>query len=309
MSGIVNAIGKVFSPISMLLPKKIGNVVRKVAVGALMVGAVVMTGGAALGLLPSMGAMVGGLGLSAGLTSVLSGAISTGAVGALGGFLKSGSLKGAATGFAMGAATGGIMGATGMLGANGLIGGGKAIAGSSGLLPSSGALAQAPALGLAGSAPSIAGVSLSGAGATASSLLPSIGGAAAAAAPAAVAGAAGALPSIAGLGGGLAQNPMLMSSLLSGVSQAFAPDEYKQRFNAQQEAEQRAAILAYGGGDVNGKKKGGMIQGVYSGQPNPFGTPNYGPPPTGFAASSTYQPRPTRWAWNPATNSVEERPA
>jgi hypothetical protein len=151
----------VFSPISMLLPKKIGNVVRKVAVGALMVGAVVMTGGAALNLLPSMATMVGGLGLSAGVTSILTGAISTGAVGALAGGLTGG-FKGAAKGFLMGAATGGVLGGLGMMPANGLLGGGKA---AGGLLSGTGTLSTAPALGLAGQAPQLAGVSLTNAGA------------------------------------------------------------------------------------------------------------------------------------------------
>ena len=68
MSNPFKAIGKVF--------KKVVKVVKKIALPAIMIGAAVLTGGAALGLLPSVGSMLGagGLGLSAGLTSVISSA-------------------------------------------------------------------------------------------------------------------------------------------------------------------------------------------------------------------------------------------
>lgn len=295
MSGILKGIGKVF--------KKVVKVVKKVALPALMIGAVVLTGGAALGVLPALGTMVGGLGLSAGLTSVLTGAISTGALGAVGGFLTGG-MKGATKGFLMGAATGGVLGGLGVTGVNGILGGGKAAAstatsaGSSGLVQSSG-LAQAignplPSVfqGAAGMAPA-AGSVFSAAAPAAASILPSAAGVASAAVPAAAGGL-----------GGMLSNPLLLSQLTGGIAQAFAPNEYKQRYSAEQEAAERAGYFTYGGGDPDGKKKKfGMIPGAYSGQANPFGVSTYGAPPP---IQTPYQPRKTRWAWDAATNSVIE---
>lgn len=122
MSGVFKAIGKVF--------KSVVNVVKKIALPALMIGAVVLTGGAALGLLPAVGTMIGGLGLSAGLTTVLTGAITYGALGAgIGGLTAAISgkniLKGATTGFIGGAIGGGLLGAVapGAIQANGFFGG------------------------------------------------------------------------------------------------------------------------------------------------------------------------------------------
>lgn len=292
MSGILKGIGKVF--------KKVVKVVKKVALPALMIGAVVLTGGAALGVLPALGTMVGGLGLSAGLTSILTGAISTGALGAVGGFLTGG-MKGAKKGFLMGAATGGLLGGLGVTGANGILGGGKAAvstagheaahAASSGLVQSSG-LAQA----ISSPFPSV----FQGA---ASATLPSAAGVAPAVASAAAPAIAAAAPAAGGLGGMLS-NPLLLSQLTGGIAQAFAPNEYKQRYSAEQEAAERNSYFAYGGGDPDGKKKKfGMVQGVYSGQANPFGVSTYGAPPP---IQTPYQPRGKRWAWDAATNSVVE---
>lgn len=118
MSGVFKAIGKVF--------KKVVKVVKKVAIPALMIGAIVLTGGAALGVLPAMGTMLGGIGISGTLASVLGGAISMGAVGAVTGGLGAAASgksiwKGAQTGFLVGAATGGVMGGLGAVSANGVL--------------------------------------------------------------------------------------------------------------------------------------------------------------------------------------------
>lgn len=313
MSGVLKGIGKVF--------KKVVKVVKKVAIPALAIGAIVLTGGAALGLLPAVGTLVGGLGLSAGLTTVLTGAITTGAIGAGAGLLTGG-IKGMSKGFLMGAATGGIMAGAGLMGpagafgldgtpasataASGAAGVGGAGSAVGGLVQNS-ALAQAitnplPSVfqGAAGmSVPSVLGGSAAaGVGGTISSLA----GAGSALLPTAAAGAGAAAA-----GGGLLSNPLLMSQLLGGVSQAFAPNEYKQRFNAEQDAAERNSYFAYGGGDPDGKKKKfGMIQGVYSSRANPFGTADYGTPPQ---IQTPYQPRKTRWAWDPSTNSVVEQGA
>lgn len=103
MSNPLKAIGRVF--------KKVVKVAKKIALPALAIGAAVLTGGAALGVLPSVGSVLGagGLGLSTGLTSVLT----TAGQGALGGMLTSAIsgknvLKGASTGFLIGGAAGAV---------------------------------------------------------------------------------------------------------------------------------------------------------------------------------------------------------
>ena len=131
MSGIFKAIGKIF--------KKVIKIVKKVLPYALMIGAVVLTGGAALGILPAVGTVLGGLGLSAGVTSILTGAVISGAVGAGLGAITSAVtgnsiLKGATAGFIGGAISGGVLGAispTAVAGLNSFIGGKGLAAGSS----------------------------------------------------------------------------------------------------------------------------------------------------------------------------------
>lgn len=104
MSNPFSAIKKVF--------RKVVKGLKKIALPALAIGAAILTGGAALGILPSVGSILGagGLGLSAGLTSVLT----TAGQGALAGMLTSGIsggniLKGATKGFVIG----GVLGAAG----------------------------------------------------------------------------------------------------------------------------------------------------------------------------------------------------
>ena len=133
MSNPFKAVGKIFktvakvaiSPARAILGKKL---FKKILLPALMVGAVVLTGGAAIGALPAMGSMLASVGISGTMASVLGGAISMGAVGAVTGGLTAAIgggniLKGATGGFLMGAATGGVMGGLGMVGANGILGG------------------------------------------------------------------------------------------------------------------------------------------------------------------------------------------
>lgn len=106
MSNPLKAVGKVF--------KKVAKVVMKVAPFALAATAVIFTGGAALGLLPTFSAAVGGLvsglGLSAGLTGAITGAVTSAGFGSALGFITGGK-KGMQKGFLMGALTGGVMGA------------------------------------------------------------------------------------------------------------------------------------------------------------------------------------------------------
>lgn len=118
MSNPIKAIGKVF--------KAVVKVVKKIAIPVLAIGAAVVTGGAALGLLPSLGSIAGGLGLSAGLTTVLTTA-GQGALLGMGAAAITGKsiLKGATAGFVTGGVLGGLGAATGLSGtaANGGVNG------------------------------------------------------------------------------------------------------------------------------------------------------------------------------------------
>ena len=108
MSGILKGVGKVF--------KKVFKVVKKVAPIALAVGAIVLTGGAAIGALPAVGSVLGGLGLSAGVTTALTSAVTMAGWGGLAGLVMGGP-KGMVKGALMGGLTGGLLGGVGMLGA------------------------------------------------------------------------------------------------------------------------------------------------------------------------------------------------
>lgn len=116
MSGLARGVKKVFS--------KVGNIVKKVALPVLAAGAIVFTGGAALGLAPLAGGFggavasgLGALGLSTTgtLGSVLTGAVTQAgygaAIGGIGSKLMGGSFSdGAAMGGLAGAVTGGLGG-------------------------------------------------------------------------------------------------------------------------------------------------------------------------------------------------------
>lgn len=106
MSKVFKSVGKIF--------KKVVKVAVKIAPFALAAAAVVFTGGAALGILPSFSAAVGGvvahLGLSAAVTGALTGAVTSAGFGAALGFVTGGK-KGMQKGALMGALTGGALGA------------------------------------------------------------------------------------------------------------------------------------------------------------------------------------------------------
>ena len=135
MSKPFKAIGKVFK-------KVMKSTVGKIIIGALMIGAIVLTAGAAIPALGAAMGMAGGIGgtlASIGITgtlgSVLSGAIGMGAIGAvtsgaIGGLTGQSIFKSATKGFLVGAATGGVLGGAGALSAagGGIFGGGTAAA-------------------------------------------------------------------------------------------------------------------------------------------------------------------------------------
>jgi hypothetical protein len=326
MSNPLKGIGKVF--------KKVLKVAKIVVPIALAAAAVVFTGGAALGVLPTfagaIGGVVGGLGLSAGAATMLTGAIAGAGFGAaLGGAagLAGGKnvLKAMQSGALVGGITGGLMPgmvpgvskvATGFANAAQLSTMANAPAG--GLLSGLGQTATgiaapaAPAVGASGvdfiqgaKLPGIAppaGAPAVGTGIDTATRSASFLGASSA--PASTLSSA--VPAIPTGGGGLLSNPLLASQLIGGVSSALAPNEAKQTAKARADAEQEMGYYAYGGGDSNGKKAGGLLAGVYSSNPNPFGAKPYAPAPT---FEPTYTPRTTRWQWDPVKSTIVEVPA
>lgn len=193
MSGIFRAIGKVF--------KSVVKVVKKFALPALAIGAVIMTGGAAIGALPSLGSLLGagGLGLSAGLTSAITTAATSATIGAGMSLITGGDpLKGATMGLITGGALGGIGALTGIGGAaSGAATGAQTAAETMVTLPSTGASIGLPAVGGAATG---------------------IGGATAAAAPA-IAGAtsAGSGGVLGGIVNFLGKNPVITGNLINGI--------------------------------------------------------------------------------------------
>lgn len=191
MSGIFKKIGKVFS--------KVIKVVKKVALPALAIGAIALTGGAALGLVGAGGvtglgsaaaAGIGSLGLPAGVTAALTTAAQGAVMGAATSAITGGNvLKGAATGFAVG-------GAAGALGVG----------------------AQAPNAANAGGTPAI-GQAAPGSLESAfdAALMPNGGGIGSGIIPGVRTLAPTATVSGGGLGGWLERNPLLAGNLIQGI--------------------------------------------------------------------------------------------
>lgn len=228
MSGIGKAIGKVF--------KKVVKVVKRIALPVLAIGAVVLTGGAALGLLPSIGAIGSSLGLSAGLTSVLSTAATSATFGA-GAALVMG--KNPIKGATMGLVTGGILGGLGA--ALGGTAGAAGSAASSGLntagqisntftAPITGAGAAAPSMGM-DSLVQAGKAAVGGLGGAASSMLPAATALPTVAAPVASASLAPAASTAttAAQGGGfmgfLNRNPPMAGMALQGLGSGLMARE------------------------------------------------------------------------------------
>lgn len=244
MSGVLKAVGKAF--------KSVVKVVKKVALPALAIGAVVLTGGAALGVLPSIGALGSSLGLSAGLTGILSTAAQGATFGALGSLLTGGNpLKGATKGFMLG----GVMGGIGALGAAPAAQ--TATSGLQGAAQSGGAAAAGGTAASAGSAMQSGAQALSvnsaaaglGSGGIGSAMTPAV----AAITPSVAQGVAMA-PSVAAVpsagGGGLLgflnRNPMLASGLIQGIGSGLVASEQAKEVRKQREA------IAANYGDMSG---------------------------------------------------------
>ena len=300
MSGVIKSIGKAF--------KKVVKVVKVVAPIALAVGAVVMTGGAALGLTPTfaagIGSVVGGLGLSTTLTGALTGAVvSAGFGSAVGGATAAATgnnvLKGMQKGAAVGAVTGGVAGAVAPS-AFGISGATSATTptGTTGLLNAGRQAISAPTLGAAPLAlDAVPAISATGAlGGAASAGLASAAGIAApalASAPLAV-NAVPAISAAASGGGGLlgfaSQNPMLAGSLISGAAKGLGGTSGDGRTYAdQQDSQEDSSKFAYGG--------------AYAGKADPFGLKPYATP---SIAPAYTPPAGPRWQYDSKTNSIVE---
>lgn len=244
MSGVLKSIGKVF--------RKVIKTVKKFALPILAIGAVVLTGGAALGALPALGA--GGLGLSTTMTAVVTAAAKGAAIGALGSAVTGGNiLKGAS----MGALAGGLTGGIGAI-AGGAGGAASAATSAAGGLPgtASGALGGSIVNAGAGAAlhtGSALGGSLSGAASGIGSVASGIGGG--------FSSTLGGSPSVAGPSyttmptnipaprtggiGGIFGNmdPMMKGQLISGIGQGLLANE-QQKAQRRAEKEERDRIEA-----------------------------------------------------------------
>lgn len=244
MSGIFKAIGKAF--------KAVVKTIKKVALPALAIGAVVLTGGAALGILPSVGALAGSLGLSSTLTSVLVAGAKAATFGAIGSALTGGNIiKGATTGFMVG----------GALGAAGALGGlGKGVqtataAAGSGAPASTAATAAQGATAASGALPPVAaGSTFSEAFAPIASSGGGLGTVAAPVAASAAPVASIAAPTVAAVpasaGGGvmgfLNQNPMIAAMGIQGLGAGISA---KAQADAQKDEQNR---IAANYGDTSG---------------------------------------------------------
>lgn len=240
MSNPFKAIGKVF--------KKVVKVVKKIALPALAIGAAVLTGGAALGILPSIGVLGAKVGLSAGLSAILSTAGQSALIGAGGALLMGKNpIKGATMGFV----TGGVLGGLGVMNnplgienmAKGMNPGGlvsdtlanasKNVAAINAAGPELASQAANSTLGLGAMANGAAGV--------AGSATPTIAGAATmptvASSPVTTATTA-ARTAPTGLGGFVERNPFLAAQMVQGLGSGLqAGAEAKQRTKEQKRRE------------------------------------------------------------------------
>lgn len=219
MSGIIRGIKKAF--------KKVVRVVKKIALPVLAIGAVVLTGGAALGILPSVGGLAGSLGLSPALAGVLSSAATGATIGAAGAALTGGNIiRGATSGLIAGGATAGIGAAFGAGGSAAASTGSQvAAAGANALpaasaapVPASTAFSPSGAMGIGAQfrGPGIPMPASLGTGALQSPQLPASlapGTVAASAAPAAARG---------GVMGFLERNPLMAGAVIQGIGSGLS---------------------------------------------------------------------------------------
>jgi len=255
MSNPFKAIGKVF--------KGIVNVVKKIALPVLAIGAVILTGGAALGVLPALGGtggLLASVGIKGALASILTTAASAATFGAVGAAITGGNIiKGATSGFMAGALMGGVGAAMGGLGgtaqtaaqgaqqvsATGAMTPAQAQAAmtSSGTLEAGTAIGKMPSLvdtsiGLGGTGASSGLAAASGAGSGVLAPVASSAGSLISSAPAVSSGGGlgGAFGRVLGGVGTFAEkNPILFGNLVSGVGQGIMANEAAKERRREQE--------------------------------------------------------------------------
>lgn len=215
MSGVFKKIKKVF--------KKVVKVVKKVLPIALVAGAAIFTGGAALGILPSFGSAVGGLvsslGISGTLGGVLTGAVTNAGLGGLVGGIMGGK-KGMMSGIVTGGLLGGAMGAAGQF-TSGAAENSFRFSGADAVAKSNAAIANQ----LSSNIPAQINQGMGITGAVNPVTLPPVAGNAVA-----TGGGGGVLS-------GLLSNPKMMGSIISGVGQGMAQKSSDKATAARQQAE------------------------------------------------------------------------
>lgn len=249
MSGLFKSIGKIF--------KKVAPVLKKIVLPALAIAAVVVTGGAALGLLPGI-ASLGGLAASLGATGILPGiltAAGTGAtIGMLGGLVTTGSLKGAIKGASMGLVTGAVTG-----GISGALGGGltAATGAQTGAATAAGGTGVSSVADLAtvnSAIPDVAGHFMEATGSIgqAASGIGGVGGIGQAVAAGAGGSGGG------GILGFLSKNPMLASGLMKGIGSALQGNPQAQEYARRRKSYEGVnAYSPYQVGSIDGLQDAG----------------------------------------------------
>lgn len=246
MSGVLKSIGRTF--------KKVVKVMKKVALPVLAIGAVALTGGAALGIIPALGGaggLLASVGISGALGSIITTAASGAAFGALGAAVTGGNIiKGATKGLVVGGITGGVGAALG--------GVGGAAAAAPGAAPAGGGSVtgfMTPAEKLVSSGTSLASTAPA-------AIAPGIGGIGSSAVQAATAAApqVAQVASSGGSGGLLGwfngMNPVTQGSIIQGIGGALtagenAKDERRAR-EARADSYSDNSGLFNGGADANG---------------------------------------------------------
>jgi hypothetical protein len=214
MSGVLKGLGKAF--------KSVGKIVKKVALPALAIGAVIATGGAAIGALPALGG-AGGILASVGIKGALAGVITSAAkaatFGAIGSAITGGDpIKGAT----MGLVTGGVLGGIGALagGAGGTAGALTTEMARSNIATGLNTI-QGGAQAAAAGAPIALGGAAGGIGAAAAPTIAATAGAPVAAGMTPVAGAAGG----GGILGFMNNNPIIAGQMIQGIGGGLMANE------------------------------------------------------------------------------------
>lgn len=266
---------------------------KKIALPVLAIAAVVLTGGAALGVLPALGGASGllaSVGIKGALASILTTAAQAATFGAVGAAITGGNIiKGATSGFMAGALMGGIGAATGGLGASAQAasqGAQTVQQAQAGLDQAQAALGNAGSAGLSGGEALLksgtiglenatAGTGLAstlGAGAPVLNPITDSAGALVSSAPVVVSSGGGGF--LGGLGRFAEKNPVLFGNLVNGVGQGIMANEAakeRQRERDRNEASYSgigSVLPSYSGGGLGGLPQASTVfnSSIYQGQ-------------------------------------------